>query len=156
MSAKADLRASWTVRPAAAEDAEALARLSGELGYPSSREDVDRRLAQILPDPEHAVFVAETRGDREALRIAGWIHAAVMRTVESDRNVEICGLVVEDSRRGCGVGQRLVAEAERWARGLGLPTLIVRSNVIRERAHAFYRRLGYEVVKSQRVFRKQV
>jgi len=30
----------------------------------------------------------------------------------------------------------------------------VRSNVTRERAHAFYGRLGYETVKTQRVFRK--
>lgn len=156
MSAKADLRANWIVRPAAARDAEALARLSGQLGYPSSREAVDRRLAEILPHPEHVVFVVESYQDGEAPRVAGWIHAAVMRTVESDTNVEICGLVVEESLRGCGVGERLVSEAERWAQGLGLTTVIVRSNVIRERAHAFYQRLGYEAVKSQRVFRKQI
>jgi GNAT superfamily N-acetyltransferase len=156
MNTKADLTASLAVRPAAAPDAEALARLSGQLGYPSSREALDRRLAEILRRPEHAVFVAETHGDRGEPRIAGWIHAAVTRTVESDPSVEVCGLVVEESLRGGGIGERLLEEAERWTRCLGLSTIIVRSNVIRERAHAFYQRLGYEVVKSQRVFRKQI
>lgn len=157
MDAKTDLRASLTVRPAAAGDAEALARLSGQLGYPSSREQVHRRLAEILRhSEEHAVFVAEIHRDGEEPRIAGWIHAAVTRTVESEPSVEIGGLVVEESLRGCGIGERLLAEAERWTRGLGLAAVIVRSNVIRERAHAFYQQLGYRVVKSQRVFRKQL
>ena len=156
MSAKADVVASLTVRSATARDVEALAQLAGQLGYPSSSEQIDRRLAEILGHPEHAVFVAEIPAGGKEPRIAGWVHAAVARTVESDPSVEICGLVVEESLRSCGVGERLLVEAEHWARGGGLTTITVRSNVIRERAHAFYQRLGYQVVKSQRVFRKEI
>jgi GNAT superfamily N-acetyltransferase len=156
MREKSDVSANLTVRPAATGDAGALARLSGQLGYPSSREAVDRRLAEILRHPEHAVFVAETHDAGEQPRIAGWIHAAMTRTVESEPSVEIGGLVVEESLRSYGIGEKLLTEAERWARSLGLAAVIVRSNVIRERAHAFYQRLGYRVVKSQRVFRKQI
>jgi len=32
----------------------------------------------------------------------------------------------------------------------------VRSNIVRERAHDFYLRLGYTITKSQKVFRKKL
>jgi GNAT superfamily N-acetyltransferase len=48
----------------------------------------------------------------------------------------------------------LVERGEQWARERGLAVIGVRSNVIRERAHVFYVRLGYTVTKSQKVFRK--
>ena len=156
MSAKIEIGANLVVRSATVGDAAALAILSGQLGYPSSRDEVERRLAEILVHPEHVVFVAEITGKGSDLRVAGWIHAAVMRTVESDPNVEVVGLVVDESLRSSGIGERLVEQAEQWARGFGLATMTVRSNVVRERAHGFYQRLGYRIVKSQRVFRKQI
>jgi GNAT superfamily N-acetyltransferase len=53
-----------------------------------------------------------------------------------------------------GVGRLLVERGELWARERGLTTIGLHSNVIRERAHGFYLRLGYSVTKSQKVFRK--
>jgi GNAT superfamily N-acetyltransferase len=47
-------------------------------------------------------------------------------------------------------------QAERWARGTGCPSVTVRSNVLRTGAHAFYQRLGYRLVKKQKVFRKRL
>ena len=44
--------------------------------------------------------------------------------------------------------------AEEWAARHGCPRVRVRSNVIRERTHRFYERLGYRAVKSQKVFDK--
>jgi GNAT superfamily N-acetyltransferase len=54
------------------------------------------------------------------------------------------------------VGRALVDQGEAWARARGLATIGLRSNVIRERAHQFYLRLGYKVTKSQKVFRKSL
>jgi hypothetical protein len=48
----------------------------------------------------------------------------------------------------------LVERGEAWARQRGLAAIGVRSNIIRERAHIFYERLGYTVTKTQKVFRK--
>ena len=50
---------------------------------------------------------------------------------------------------GAGIGSRLVDAAERWAIRRGLARMRVRSNTVRERAHRFYARLGYVVVKTQ-------
>ena len=53
-----------------------------------------------------------------------------------------------------GIGKLLMERAEMWAREHGCKIVSLRSNVIRERAHAFYERLGYKHVKTQKSFRK--
>ncbi|HVS45273.1 MAG TPA: GNAT family N-acetyltransferase [Verrucomicrobiae bacterium] len=50
----------------------------------------------------------------------------------------------------------MLDRAERWARERGCPALSLRSNVIRERAHAFYERRGYTHKKSQHYFEKRL
>ena len=44
--------------------------------------------------------------------------------------------------------------AEEWAGEKRCATVTLRSNVIREEAHAFYRSLGFSVYKTQHAFRK--
>jgi GNAT superfamily N-acetyltransferase len=140
------------IRLARLEDAEALAPLCGQLGYPSTAEEVLERLRRILADPLQAVYVAEIEGPR----LVGWIHVFPHLTVESDPCAELGGLVVEERHRGRGVGGRLMEQAEKWARERGYRALTLRSNVLRARAHAFYERLGYASPKSQRVFSKRL
>lgn len=86
--------------------------------------------------------------------VLGWIQAMETRSLESEPRAEITGLVVDSRHRGAGAGRLLVQRVEAWARARGFAVIGVRSNVIRERAHTFYERLGYAVVKSQKVFRK--
>lgn len=142
----------FTIRPATPQDAARLAELSTQLGYPATSKDILGRLDRIFGSGEHAVYVAEAR--EPETRIAGWVHVFVSRLLEEDSQAEIGGLVVDEAWRGRGVGALLMACAERWAREQGSTTVRVRSNVIREEAHAFYEKLGYSVVKSQKVFRK--
>ena len=49
-----------------------------------------------------------------------------------------------------------VAAAEAWARERGCLAVRVRSNVVRERAHAFYRREGFREIKTQQVLEKEL
>ena len=149
--------ARFRIRPATLRDAGALGQLSSQLGYPASHEQVQRRLYEVLADSGHAVFVAENSHAHGAdSPLAGWVHVYIERTLESDCTAELGGLVVEESRRGFGAGRLLVEHAERWAQGAGCPSVTVRSNVLRTGAHAFYQRLGYRLVKNQRVFRKKL
>jgi GNAT superfamily N-acetyltransferase len=46
--------------------------------------------------------------------------------------------------------------AERWARSQGLKSVYLRSNVAREKAHSFYQRLGYRIIKTQHAFQKKL
>ena len=138
------------------DDAPELARLSDQLGYPTLGEQVTTRLAQILARSDHAVFIAEIPSSGAGPRVAGWVHGFVQRIVESDPTIVIGGLVVDENERGLGIGHALMEQIERWARAASCGTVTVRSNVVRERAHAFYKRLGYAPLKTQRVFRKTI
>jgi len=74
--------------------------------------------------------------------------------LEVEVRAEVNGLVVAEGQRSFGAGARLLAAAEDWARKHGCKSMSVRSNVIRERAHKFYERHGYEHYKTQKSFRK--
>ena len=138
------------IRVATARDASAIARLAGELNYPSTPEQMRDRLAAMENDPCHATFVAAIRGDE----VVGWIHMSQVHSLTSEPRAEIVNLIVDSRYRSAGTGRLLVERGEEWARERGLTVVGVRSNVIRERAHAFYLRLGYTIAKSQRIFRK--
>ena len=139
------------IRKARRSDAERIAQLSGELGYPATPAQITARLRQLTPASKHAVFIAESTG---AARVVGWIHVSVSHLLESDLRAEVNGLVVAEGRRSAGAGAKLLEAAEAWARKHGCGGMNVRSNVIRERAHKFYERQGYEHYKTQKAFRK--
>lgn len=149
MSAPA-IQAKIKVRAAEPRDFPQIAELAGQLGYPSTAEEIARRFSAMEKSSEHGVFIA----DFGEGRIAGWVGVFVQRTVESDACVEISGLVVDERCRSRGVGLRLLERAEQWAREKGCAEVRLRSNVIRDRAHAFYEREGYKHVKTQKAFRK--
>ena len=138
------------IRRARKSDAERIAELSGQLGYPATAKQMVKRLARLKPESKHAVMVAETQN----ASVVGWVHVSVSALLESDLRAEVNGLVVADGQRSLGAGARLLEAAEDWARKQGCAGMNVRSNVIRERAHAFYLRQGYEHYKTQKAFRK--
>jgi len=137
-----------TVRPASVADAAALALLCGQLGYPSTREQIAQRLAQVASDA--AVLVAGSRRDG----VVGWVHVRALHLLTRDACAEIGGLVVDEHHRGRGIGGRLMQAAEDWARQQGLEMLRLRSNVVRDEAHGFYRGRGYASSKTSLLFTK--
>jgi GNAT superfamily N-acetyltransferase len=151
MSTRA-LHSRIAIRAAEPKDLPQIAELAGQLGYPSTPEEIARRLAAMKNSADHGVFVAEMSDGR----IAGWAGVFVQHTVESDACVELSGLVVDERSRSRGVGLRLLERAEQWAREKGCRAIRLRSNVIRDRAHAFYECHGYEHVKTQKAFRKNL
>ncbi|RLC64969.1 MAG: N-acetyltransferase [Chloroflexi bacterium] len=139
-----------TVRLASVGDSESITVLCHQLGYPTSREEMQQRLEQVLQDERHAVFVAELSDGR----VAGWVHVHLRWLVIADLGAEIEGLVVDQSCRRRGIGRLLMQRAEEWARRRGCRAVQLRSNVIRKGAHVFYENIGYSIVKTQLTFRK--
>lgn len=131
-------------------DSRAVAGLCTELGYPCTEEEASRRLAELLPREDHLLLAAAGPDDVPV----GWLHAAVRRQLTSDPAVEVVGLVVCESWRGRGAGTALLAAAEAWARSRGVTRLRLRSNIVREEAHAFYLRTGFIRTKTSHVFEK--
>ena len=140
------------IRRAQRSDVARIAELSGQLGYPATAAQIAQRLRGLRPAAQHAVFVADLPGSG----VVGWIHVTVAHLVDSDTRAEVNGLVVAEGRRSMGAGARLLEAAEEWSRKRGCRSMSVRSNVIRERAHKFYERQGYEHHKSQKAFRKSL
>jgi GNAT superfamily N-acetyltransferase len=143
---KSDLK----IRRAKTGDAVRIAELAGELGYPATAAQMRERLRGIKPASEHAIFVAESAKSD----VIGWLHVSKQPLLEVEIRAEVNGLVVADGRRSAGAGARLLAAGEDWARKRGCKGMSVRSNVIRDRAHKFYERNGYEHYKTQKSFRK--
>jgi N-acetylglutamate synthase-like GNAT family acetyltransferase len=138
------------IRRARSSDAARIAELSGELGYPANAKDISQRMRKLKAGAPNALFVAESQDGG----IIGWAHVSVTHLVESGTRAELNSLIIADGQRSLGAGARLLAAAEACARMHGCPSMSVRSNVVRERAHAFYEREGYEHYKTQKAFRK--
>ena len=140
------------VRAARPADYARMAGLAGQLSYEASAEDIARRMRGMQDSAEHAVFVAESAEGG----VIGWIGLCILRMVEAEARVEVTGLIVDQHTRSKGVGRLLLDRGEEWAREKGCREIGLRTNVIRERAHAFYERQGYKHVKTQRSYRKEV
>jgi N-acetylglutamate synthase-like GNAT family acetyltransferase len=145
-SSKVEVR----VRRARSADARRIAELSGQLGYPTTEKQMKERLRDVIKDREATCFVALSRDGG----LIGWIHVSTTSLLEVERRAEVNGLVVDETARSRGAGALLLAAGEKWARGKRCKGMSVRSNVLRERAHGFYLRSGFEHYKTQKAFRK--
>lgn len=139
-----------TIRSARPADAAALAELTGQLGYPTDASTLVDRLAGLLQDDTSTLLVAVGEDDRPI----GWLHLEVHRTLTSPASVLIAGFVVDEAHRSGGVGKTLLHAGEAWARERGVARMTLYSRQTRERAHAFYEREGYVVVKRSFFFEK--
>jgi GNAT superfamily N-acetyltransferase len=137
------------IRPIREGDAPAAATLCEQLGYPADARDVLARVRQIMADPGRSVLVACVDD-----AVVGWMDLSIEYHLQSEPVALIGGLVVAEAMRGHAIGRQLCQAAEGWARGRGMTRIRVRSNAIRERAHAFYLRDGYARVKTSAVFEK--
>ena len=131
-------------------DAERVAELSYQLGYPISADVARASIERILSMDGHTAMVAELDS-----AVVGWIHCYVSAILELPETfVEIGGLVVDDANRGKRIGSRLVEAAEQWTKNQGLCDLRVRSASHRAAAHDFYLKLGFDLKKTQLRFEK--
>lgn len=143
--------AAIAIRAMQAGDADRVAELLTQLGYPTDGGEIGRRFDRIHGERNHALLVADEGGAP-----IGWMHVAVHPYLESDAMAEIVGLVVADGYRSRGVGKALVDAGESWAAAQGCEALRVRSRIVRERAHAFYERNGFQRIKTQHCFEKRL
>src|SRR5260370_13836828 len=124
------------IRRARRSDAERIAQLSAELGYPAAAAQVATRLRQLTPASKHAVFVAESSD--AAMGLIGWVHVGVSHLLESDIRAEVNGLIVAEGQRSAGAGAKLLEAPGDWARRRGCRGMKLRSNVIRALPPRFY------------------
>jgi GNAT superfamily N-acetyltransferase len=140
------------IRPVNMEDAPELLELSAQLGYPIQMNTLLPRLEKIVADPDAAIFgAAETGG-----KVVGFVQVFLINTVESEMFAEVMGLVVDKQQRRKGIGKKLMDAAEAWAKEHGSKVVRLRSQTKRIEAHRFYQDIGYQILKSQFTFYKEI
>lgn len=138
------------VRSATAADSLQISALCDQLGYPASSDQVAQRIKAIQHQDDHTLLVAQEPDSN----LIGWIHIFLRPLVVTELEAELGGLIVDERYRGRGIGKLLMRHAELWSSEKGCQALHLRSNITRKNAHAFYERIGYEKIKTSRVFRK--
>jgi ribosomal protein S18 acetylase RimI-like enzyme len=127
------------LRPATKADAERIAALFTEEGYPAGPSDIVARLERFA-SPYSTVSVAESGGE-----VLGFVAVHLLPRFEhDDRIARILALVVDAGVRERGVGHLLMAEAERIAAAGGAAFIEVTAGHHRPDAQRLYETLGYE------------
>jgi GNAT superfamily N-acetyltransferase len=137
------------IRPARASDADRITALLTQLGYEVPAGSIKDRIDRL---GERREVLVATVGEQ----IVGWAAVSADEPFVEGFGAHLEGLIVDEAARSLGVGARLVQAAEAWARERGCAEMRIQSNVVRERAHAFYKRHGYATIKAQYHLRKRL
>ena len=140
-----------SIRHATAEDGEAIARLTSQLGYDVPARDAAARIGRIAARSDQQFLIAEADG-----RPVAGVHAAIGDYMEAEPFVVIAGLVVETAHRRQGIACMLMERVEAWAMEQGCSTVRLTSSAARTGAHRFYEALGYRNIKTQYSFAKSL
>lgn len=127
------------LRNASLGDADDVAALLSEMGYPCDRIDAAHRIASIIDNERQALVVARCGG-----AVCGLVALDFMYYLPLDTTTcRITALVVTEGSTGRGLGRQLLKEAERRARAAGAARIELTSGSQRQDAHAFYKACGY-------------
>lgn len=133
--------ATFTVRPAAGNDAVALAALLQQLGTDEPPMDV-QRLAHCLEQPGTNSLTLVAERDDILLGTCS-LHLIEHIAHGFARSAVLEDMVVDSRARGQGVGQALIRRAAEQAREWGCYKLALSSHLQREAAHRFYAAMGF-------------
>lgn len=143
-----------TIRTITEHDAEAVATLSEQLGYPLSASQLRDRFLRIATTMGNGLFVATNEATNKQQAVIGWVHVHTVDRLEVARYAEIGGIVVDVACQASGVGRSLMACAEKWASDCGYDRIKLSSGAHRNEAHAFYERIGYSNIRTSFRFEK--
>ncbi|HTE47974.1 MAG TPA: GNAT family N-acetyltransferase [Gemmatimonadaceae bacterium] len=130
----------FSIRDATANDADALARLVTQLGYPADPSAMPARIERLTADAHTCALVAVNEDV-----IVGMATVQARHTLNHEAPIaQLTLLVVDETIRSQGVGRALVNAAERWAAKSGCKRIVVTTQLSRAGAHAFYERLAYQ------------
>lgn len=145
------------IRPVEPADAPEWLRMRAALwpdaGPAEHAVDVERFLAGATLPTLRAAFVCA----RPAGGLCGFVEVGLRAYAEgcdTDHVGYLEGWYVDPDQRGGGVGGRLIAAAERWARGQGCVEMASDAELDNTQSQAAHLRLGYAEVERSVHFRK--
>ncbi len=141
-----------TIRTAEPRDLGALERLRALLRPGIDPVENATEAAALLTDASWAMIVAEEAGE-----VVGFVEARLREYAENCETSPVGfveGWYVEAPYRRVGIGRRLVAAAEDWARAQGCSEMASDANIDNHLSHRAHQGLGYEEVERLVCFRK--
>jgi len=127
------------LRPAALADAQRIAALFTDEGYPVGASAIETRLERFSSD-DSTVIVADHDGE-----ILGFIALHEVPRFEHDESIlRIVALVVDSTVRERGIGRILMAEAERVGQTRNAAFVEVTAGHHRPAARHLYESMGYD------------
>jgi phage shock protein PspC (stress-responsive transcriptional regulator)/GNAT superfamily N-acetyltransferase len=127
------------IREATPDDAEVIARLVGELGYPTDSVEIPNRLKALNDSGTAVAYVAEVDS-----KVAGLATAHMWSGIHATHPVGwLTSLVVSSDSYRHGVGRALVDAAIEWVRSRGGERINLTSALRRKEAHEFYKHIGF-------------
>ncbi|MFC2045491.1 GNAT family N-acetyltransferase [Chloroflexota bacterium] len=133
---------SLSIRKAELKDINSLCSLMKEIsGQAVSTKQMLNRLESIEASTIDSLFVCEENRD-----ILGLLGFRIRENLEEvSRFAEVSAIVVHNNNRGKGIGRFLMDHAEKLAKELGCKGMWLVSGFGREeKAHEFYKQLGYQ------------
>lgn len=127
------------LRGAIPRDAEDVAILLTQLGYPCEPADAAERISAVLHNDRQALVLARLHGVVSGLLALDFMYYLPLGTT----TCRVTALVVSEDTQGQGIGRALLRDAERRARLGGAARLEITSASHRTQAHAFYRACGF-------------
>ncbi len=128
------------LRSAVHADADDVAGLLCELGYPCELHEAVERINVIAANERQVLVVARRDGAVCGLIALDFMYYLPLGTT----TCRVTALVVTPTSQGLGIGRQLLKEAERRARTGGASRIELTSGAQRTEAHAFYRACGYK------------
>ncbi|ANH83943.1 hypothetical protein A8C56_14065 [Niabella ginsenosidivorans] len=124
------------------EDLNAVTGLTNQLGYPTTVDEMQQRMLRLSGKEDYRTVVAAVNGE-----VAGY--AGLIKGFCWEKNgcfVRIQALVVNSNYRQTGIGKKLIASTEQWAKAIHAKALILNCgiNPEREGARLFYPKIGFE------------
>jgi GNAT superfamily N-acetyltransferase len=138
-------RETLTIRPANAEDLGGVLSLYAQPEIDDGRVlplgEAEMLLQKFARYPDYVLYVAEHDsnivGSFALLIMDNIAHLGAPSAIVED-------VVVDPQFQGAGIGRQMMQFAMRTARDKGCYKLMLSSNALRERAHAFYETLGFK------------
>jgi ribosomal protein S18 acetylase RimI-like enzyme len=147
------------IRPAVQEDYDALCAVVEEVDAlhrerlphlfrePGDRAREREYLFGLMADETVGLLVAEVDGQLAGTVVVGLYDTPPVPILVPRRYAVVDNLVVKREYRRAGVGRVLMEEAQQWAAARGATSIELSVYAFNEPALAFYRGLGYEILR---------
>ncbi len=128
------------IRDIQPDDIPTVRHLIGQLADVVEEAEFRNRFERVSAASGHRIIVAEV--DRQ---VVGVLHVFERPALEKPCEAVVQALVVDRDRRGAGIGEALMREAEAWALRRNLAATALYTRIDRDKARAFYERIGYRL-----------